>query len=353
MLLAALATSTLGCALAPVIPRSCAGGLQGSFVQLAEEQLGHGEREWAAALGVLRATGAETVILQFTGDITGAYEDRNDVVTRAAGPVRALLAAAENAGLKVYLGLHADPNWPGDEAVLRLPPPLENPAVARALGEMCRQSPACAGWYLPNEIDDETWRDPERTRALHAHLVRAAAAVRALAPGRAVVVAPFLTGRLDPEAHARWWSELMVGHPFDVLALQDGVGTGRVAPERAAEYLRALAPVAASAGVRLWSVVELFEQLHGTPHDREPFEARPAAFTTVRRSLQAERPLVEQAVGFAVLDYMNPYRSHRARRLYNGYVDWCERASPPPSPAPASEKSAVSTAQNNAQKKGT
>jgi hypothetical protein len=352
VMLAALAAGMSGCASAPVIPRSCAAGLQGSFLQLAEAQLGHGEREWAAAMGVLRATGTETMVLQFTGDGTGAYDDRNQ--TGSAGPVRAVLAAAESAGVKVYLGLHADPRWPSDEAVLRLPPPLEDRAVAQALGQLCRQSPACAGWYLPNEIDDETWRDPRRTRALHAHLVRAAATVRALAPGRAVLVAPFFTGRLDPRAHARWWGELMAGHPFDVLALQDGVGTGRVTPERAAEYLRALAPVAAAAGVRLWSVVELFEQLHGTPHDLQPFAARPAAFATVRRSLQAERPLVEQAIGFAVLDYMNPHQSRRARRLYDGYVDWCRQASPPSSASSAARpEPAVSTAATKTLKKGT
>ena len=167
-----------------------------------------------------------------------------------------------------------------------------------------------------------------------------------MAPGRPVVVAPFYGGRLDPEAHARWWMRLMEGRSFDVLALQDGVGIGRVTPERAAAYLRALAPVAAAAGVRLWTVVELFQQLHGAPRDERPFEAQSAAFATVRRSLVAQRPLVEKAIGFAVLDYMNPRGSRRARRLYNSYVGWCEQvAAPPASPAPVFEnESAVSTA---------
>jgi hypothetical protein len=243
----------------------------------------------------------------------------------------------------VYLGLHADRRWPDTSAAGSLPPPLDDPAGGRALARLCQEAPACAGFYLSSEIDDQTWSSPERTRALHGYLTRTGSALRALAPGYPLVVAPFFTGGLDPQAHARWWGELMAGHPFDVLALQDGVGTRRATPERAADYLQALSPVAARAGVRLWSVIELFQQLHGTPHDDRPFAARPAAFSTLRRSLTAQRPLVEQAIGFAVLDYMSPYGPPAARRLYRNYVSWCQQAGVPPSPASADREAGAVT----------
>ena len=43
---------------------------------------------------------------------------------------------------------------------------------------------------------------------------------------------------------------------------------------------------------------------------------------------------MERAIGFAVLDYMNPHGSYRARRLYNSYVGWCDRAAASPPAAP-------------------
>ncbi len=338
-----LATGLGACATAPVVARHCPRGLQGSFLQLTEAQLGHGEAEWARELTLLRATGAETVIVQYTGDHAGAYEDRDEPRARPVGPLRALLAAAGTARLKVYLGLHADPRWP-EGGVDDLPPPLGDPRGAGALARLCSDAPACAGFYLSSEIDDLTWGSPARTGQLAAYLQRTAARLRSLAPGYPLVVAPFFTGRLDPQAHARWWGILMQGRPFDVLALQDGVGTRRATPERAAEYLRALGPATAAAGVRLWSVVELFHQLHGTPHDDRPFAARPAAFSTLRRSLAAQRPLVEQAIGFAVLDYMNPHGPWAARRLYDRYVAWCQQpAAPPPALPPERQAPAVST----------
>ena len=106
LMLAGLGTA-LGCAAAAVVPRTCAGGLQGSFLQLTDRQVGFGARDWLEPFALLRATGADTVILQFTGDRAGAYDDR--VHASIGGPVRAILSAAAASGLRVYLGLHADP----------------------------------------------------------------------------------------------------------------------------------------------------------------------------------------------------------------------------------------------------
>ena len=239
-------------------------------------------------MAVLRATGADTVILQFTGDRTGAYDERAQARLGGTVPVRVLRRgrAGRHAGLPRAA---RRPALAQREAAHRLPPPLRRRPRRPGAWASVPHLAACAGWYLPGEIDDETWQSPARTRALADHLAgrRPPCARWPRASGGG---GPFFTGRLDPEAHARWWGELMAGRPFDVLALQDGVGTGRVTPARAAAYLRALAPVAAAAGVRLWTVVELFRQLHGAPHDDRPFSAESASFATVRQSLTAERP---------------------------------------------------------------
>lgn len=301
---------------------SCPAGFDATFVQLGARELAFDEPTWAGELGLLRALGVRAVVLQFSGDEHGPYDDRRPGVR----PVAALLRAAGDAGIEVYLGLHADPSWPELARADDPPPrPLDTRAGAQRLGALCDASPACAGFYLPQEIDDETWGAPERARIARAHLERAARALRAIAPDRPILAAPFFTGTLDPEAHARFWAGLLAERPVDVLMLQDGVGTGRARPADAARYLAALRPVAAAAGVRLWSVVEIFRQKHGPPRDDRPFAAVPAPFAQVRDSLAVERPLVERAVAFAVLDYMHPGRSAPARRLYERYRAWCAR----------------------------
>lgn len=317
----AAAALGIGCSAAPrpepVYPaRTCPRGFDASFVQLGRRELAFDEAAWRRALSLLRAVGVDLVIVQFTGDQDGAFDGRG-----GHAPVRALLAAAAGMHMKVFLGLDRDPTWPDPAAATRPAPPLGDRARIRALAALCAGSAACAGWYLPQEIDDATWTG--REAVLRAHLVRTAAALRRVAPGRPIAIAPFFAGSPDPAAHARFWDALLAERSVDIVALQDGIGSGRATAEIAAGYLDALRPVVAARGVELWSVVELFRQEHGPPVDARPFAAVPMHPATLRASLAAERPLARRIVAFSVLDYMDPARGGAARRLYDDYAANC------------------------------
>ncbi len=304
----AAAALGLGCAAAeqPAPARTCARGFDASFVQLGRRELGFDQAAWRRALSLLRAAGVELVVVQFTGDESGAYD------------LEPLLAAAGAMKMTLFLGLDRDPAWPRPSATSRLPPPLGAPRRARRLARACESSPACAGWYLPQEIDDVSWAG--REQALRAHLVASAAALRRLAPGKPIAIAPFFTGALDPDAHARFWDAILAEKSVDIVMLQDGVGTGRATAEMAAGYLAALQPVTAARGVELWSVAELFRQVHGAPVDERPFAAVPIHPATLRASLAAERAVARRVVAFSVLDYMDPARGGAARTLYQEYT---------------------------------
>jgi Domain of unknown function (DUF4434) len=321
-----LDAAVLACAVPRAHPqpvRVCPRGFDASFVQLRREQLGFDHRRWRQELSVLRSVGVKLIIIQFSGDERGAYDGRG------VEPVGALLDAAADLDMSAFLGLHHDAAWPSDDAAARLPPPLDDPIAARALAHLCARSPACAGWYLPQEIDDGFWSSPERTAALRMHIARAAQALRAVAPGRPIAIAPFFTRALDARAHASWWSSLLEAGTVDIVMLQDGVGTGRATPAQAGSYLAELRPVLARLGVELWAVAELFRQVHGPPVDQAPFAAVPIDPATLRRSLAVERPLVERVVAFAVLDYMDPRLGGDARRLAEDHVSACRVACRP------------------------
>jgi hypothetical protein len=324
----ATATAALPLACAAALPdshpvRACARGFDASFVQLRREQLGFDQQRWRQELSVLRSVGVELVVIQFSGDERGAYD------SRGVAPVAALLGAAADLRMTAFVGLHHDPTWPSDAAAARLPSPLEDPGAARALVELCARSPACVGWYLPQEIDDAFWSSAERTAALRDHLARTAQALRALAPGRPIAIAPFFTRALDARAHAGWWGRLLESGTVDIVMLQDGVGTGRATPAEAGAYLAELRSVLAPLGIKLWAVAELFRQLHGPPVDQARFAAVPIDPATLRRSLAIERPLVDRVVAFAVLDYMDPRRGGDARRLAADHVSACQVACRP------------------------
>ncbi|HEY5948494.1 MAG TPA: DUF4434 domain-containing protein, partial [Kofleriaceae bacterium] len=137
------------------------------------------------------------------------------------------------------------------------------------------------------------------------------------------------TGAMSPAEYAAWWLEVLEPGAIDILILQDGVGTGRASPELAGQYLAELGPSVEAVGVELWSVAELFHQLHGSPIDNRPFAAVPIDPAMLRHSLAIEAPLVEHVVAFAVLDYMDPRRGGAARRLYDDYTTTCRVAGSP------------------------
>lgn len=309
--------AAIAAASAPVVfldtlaPAPCDARFDGSFVQLRPEQRALDAGTWSAELRVLLELGVRIVIVQYS---TGPGDE-------------ALLAAASSLGIQVYLGLPHDPRWPHYDAVYRGAPPLEDASATRALAERCASSPACVGWYISQEVDDATWSSAERTVALREHLARTSRSLRELAPGKHIAIAPFFTGVLAPDEYARWWSQLLEPGTVDVLALQDGVGTGRATPEIAGAYLAALRPALEPLHVELWAVAELFHQLHGLPIDDAPFAAIPIDIATLRHSLDIESRQAARIVAFSVLDYMDPRRGGEARRLHDDYANRCRAAS--------------------------
>jgi hypothetical protein len=305
----------------PVLP--CPGGFDATFIQLGERELAHDVPDWRDDLELLRAIGIRRILLQYSGDERGAFDER--AVGRA--PVRSLLEAATELEMSVLVGLYFDPRWPNAFPIQSgMPPPLDRPAEMQRLWSLCAFSPACTGWYLPSEFDDRTWSGADRTPLARAFIARSAGALRRMSPNLDVAIAPFFTGALDPDAHARWWSELLADRQISVFLLQDGVGSGHGTAESAASMLGALEPVTSVMGIRLWSTVETFHQVHGAPRDALPFAAVPASFDDVLRSIELEGFSGARLAAFTVLDYMDPRRGGAAAELYSRYAAHCKEA---------------------------
>ena len=344
--LCAAAATAAGCASAlggpPAFsPRACPPGIAGSFLQLAESDLRRDRTGWDGEMAFFGAVGVTELVVQFTGDAHGPY-DRQYPHTM---PVRSVVHSAAAAGIKVWLGLHADPRWPANTTTDRdislaagapppVAPPLDDVAAVGELVALCVQTRLCQGFYLSSEIDDHGGiADSPRVMAY----LRAAQVLRRLAPDKRISLAPFFTTMLSPDEHAQFWQPMLAAHLFDVLMLQDGVGVGRASSATARLYLEALRRVlpptplvGGTASIQLWAVVELFRQVSGPPIDDRAFSARPAPFQQVERSLAEEGGVADKMIGFSAPDYMDPRRSRDARRLYLGYRDWCEARSVAP-----------------------
>ena len=299
----------------------CPGGIDATFVQIQANELEFGRKEWTAALGQLRSIGIATIVLQYSGDERGPFDGR----ASRRKPVESLLSAADAYGMGVYLGLYFEPSWPETfDVSTASAPPLDDPAASAWLAGLCRTHRACVGFYIPEEIDDRTWGHRNNPDELRHFLERSAAKLRELLPARPIAAAPFYTGHLSPQEHAAFWSALLQNRPLDALMLQDGLGVGRATIETASAALSALGPALDSVNVELWTVLELFHQLHGPPHDDLPFAAESGAFPNILAALSEERRYVRKTAAFAVLNYMNTDGDAGARTLHAQYRQWCE-----------------------------
>jgi hypothetical protein len=265
---------------------------------------------------VLRASGVRTIVLQFSGDEHGGYDARHPDTL----PVRSLLRAAATLHMDVYVGLYADPRWPEQFDVAKhLAPPLDDEAGRAYLGELSRASEAFAGFYIPEEIDEQTWDTPERAPLLAAFLERSASALRSLRPDKPVTISPFYAEKSSPEQYARFWSQLLAQRSVDILMLQDGAGARGTSATRIARTLKALRAALDPLHIELWAVVELFRQTGGPPVNEQEFAAVPDELARICASIAAERPLVHRLIAFSVLDYMHPARGDKHKHLYDKY----------------------------------
>ena len=299
--------------------------LAGSFIQLAERELSLDRRGWQEEMALLRSLGAHTLVLQFTGDERGPFDRQRP----ERSPVRTLVQEAAAAGMRVWLGLHADRRWPhGFDFDRELPAPLADRDAAAELVRLCQETPACEGFYLSPEIDDD--RGLGDIRRVAAFLSRTTEVLCQQTPGKRISLAPSFTGRLSPQDHAAFWRPLLSADLIDVLMLRDGVGAGRASAKTARLYLESLRqviparPTSRRGPIELWSVVELFQQLAGPPRDDRPFVAQAAAFDVVVRSLIEEGAVADRLIAMSMLDYMDPRRGGRASHLYQQYRTWCQ-----------------------------
>ncbi len=212
------------------------------------------QAQWQQLWQDTRAAGVEQILVQWTRQDVSDFGGADGWLLQA-------LAAAEEAGLELVLGLYYPSDYyarMGDSDNARyhwhrwLAASLEQ---ARWLRQHSQLQPLA--WYLPMELDDALLRDPGLRRELNKQLAAFTARV-----DRPVHVSAFSAGRLTPEVYARWLADVPVARVW----WQDGRGTGALDEQVRGAYEAAL-------DCRIGIVREAFAQTSGPD---QPFSAEPA-----------------------------------------------------------------------------
>jgi len=326
----ALLLQTGSPAMARSWPESCP-KLTGTFIQPLLEQGAWTQNDWNALMAEMSAVGVDTLYLQWTQlDRFNIFEE-NSRQDLAAPIINRILASAEAYGIKLWLGLVYDPGYWGR---IRQEAPLvevylrrhrvSNLELVTKLHDAAGSSPAFAGWYITEEIDDVTWQDVAKKNLLIEHLAATVADIHTVTPDVPIAISGFTSATLDPAALADFWFDLLNQSGIDVFMMQDGYGVhqGKILPEDMAIYMQSLRDAANAAGAEFAVVVELFTQVSGEPINDEAFAAVPAGFDRLPEQLALAANFSDQRVGFSMPEFMSSGGPPSAGALYRDYVLW-------------------------------
>lgn len=295
-------------------------GLNSTFLQLTETQLSRPAAEWRELFVEFREIGINTVFLQWT------VVDRKPLFQTArhemgaSTPLPLILDLAEQSGVRVWFGLAFDSSYWEE---IKQSPGMLRPYFHRRLQDLAgfldnlnatTAGVPFAGWYIPDEIDDRTWLDPEKRAILKKYLAETVALLKARRPGSRVAISGFSNSFADPDLVASFWAEVIKASGIDLLLFQDGVGEGKVALENIGLYYGALDRAVRSVGAQLGAVVELFS-LTSDGH------RLPAGTSRIREQIAIANRLTSfPVVAFSVPDYMSRLAGRAASDLLSGFL---------------------------------
>ena len=316
-----------------------------TFMQLWDTHATWESTRWNDLFASLRAIGITEVIVQWTtshdsaGPASAAMAEGAQAPRRAAAPLRLhpalplVLQAAKAQHMQVVLGLAHDPAYwdkikSEPELVRRYLRQLGNASLqaARAAMLLPDSKEVVSGFYIPQEIDDKTWLEPERQNVLVEYLTNLRAGLQTAAPGLPVGISGFSNAFAEPAMLERFWQKLLKKSGIARLLFQDGVGVHKLRLQETGLFMAAAARAALQAGATLTPVVEVFRQVDGPPVNDKPFRAVPAGMSGLQRQLTIASAQPHAGIAaFSLPEYCSPYGIKGAASLYAQYKAYIRR----------------------------
>lgn len=308
--------------------------LRGSFLQ---PWLGDAwtEEQWHREFSYMKRACVDQMVLQWTADskakttvfptsLPGYTQSTvHDVVERA-------LAAADEKGAQVYLGLQINADWwvnyANDATWLQHQAETAND-LADDLWSRYNRHPSLSGWYLAFEVDNQN----EPTLATWERLVRFYQTVGGhlhnLTPGKPVLIAPYFMSSVGLTS-AQWqtmWEYILKRSPIDVLALQDGIGAGNAQKSDLRVWFGAVRAAIRNANpeVEFWADTETFTSSGGF---------HPMGIGSVVQDMRLVQDDVSNYLSFSFNHYISPQQVDPAYyRTYLNYLATSTVEGTPPS----------------------
>ena len=235
-------------------------------------------------------------------------------------PIEALLAAADEYGVKFFLSCDWYGPWHGAATLNRPEAVRPRLQMMREIAERYGHHKSFFGWYWANEA----YLTPYFVPAFVEYINTCSREARQLMPKAKTLTAPYYTHKAVCDD--RFVRQLQ-GLDVDIIAYQDEVGCLRMTPDQSAKAFAKLRAAHDKVPQRaLWADVETFAW-EGKPN-RQESPLIPAPFARIQQQLEAVGPYVDRVLVYQYQGIMNkpvskaPAGHPNATKLYNDYVQW-------------------------------
>jgi hypothetical protein len=296
--------------------------LDGTFIQLLEKNGNWNRDQWEKQFETFHDIGLRQVVIQWT-----LYDNRAFYATRtfdqvSQPPLEIILERADALGMKVYLGLAADSRYwemikqsPEQQGEYLKRLRWKSERVAQEVAVIAAKYNSFKGWYIPEEIDDLTWRSPTSRKLFYEHIKQLSTFLTKLTPDGMVLQSAFSNARMNPDSYQEFWNDYFKETSVNMLLFQDSAGTGKLPGELLRRYLQAVRNAADTNGRKFQVVVELFTMV-----SEAPFKTVPAPMSRLTQQLRIADDFATGGINsFSVPDYMSADGGAAATELLNNY----------------------------------
>jgi len=277
--------------------------------------------QWRDKVEEIAGLGLEYLVLMHTAlDFQAFYE--TDIFPKwelaCPDPVEAVLSAADECGIKFFMGGGFYGDWMSPHIVSDPDARKKRLRAIEELTGLYGGHPSFYGWYWPNEA----FINKRFSDTFIAYVNECSALARSLMPRTKTLIAPYGTRVAVPD-------DAFVGQlealDIDIIAYQDEVGVRKSRVEELPAFYEGLRRAHDRVpDVALWADMEIFE------FEGEVYKSPliPASFSRVERQIEAISPFVDTILVYQYQGMMNEpesdsFAGHPASTtLYNAYRSW-------------------------------
>jgi hypothetical protein len=297
--------------------------LTATFIQLLDNHRTWNSEQWNTLFDYLENLGIDEAIIQWS-----VFNGRPFYGKPENDTLSTVLRIAEQRKMHVWIGLvHDQEYW---ARIQKTDGPLRDylNASRNAMRLAAEELIACldkssniSGWYITQEIDDISFIPEEKRHILANHLKKLSVSLRQVAPSFNIAISGYTNLNAAPDALGEFWSEIIEDTSIDTVYFQDGIGVRGASWKVLETYYRTMMQALRRQDRRLRIVVELFEQVDGSPINELPFQAIPASWERIQKQIRlAAKYSTGNLAAFSIPEYATPMGGQQAEQLYQSFL---------------------------------